>query len=86
MSDAAISAATAAWKMPIESAAESVSREVTQRADRVVVSPEKKRTQRRFRTLLNLVGHVVASTIGLLLGYIILCKIRPDADFLGWFK
>ena len=86
LSDAAISAATAAWKMPIESAAESVSREVTQRADRVVVSPEKKRTQRRFRTLLNLVGHVVASTIGLLLGYIILCKIRPDADFLGWFK
>ncbi|MCE9553287.1 MAG: Hsp70 family protein [Planctomycetes bacterium] len=77
---------TAAWKMPVESAAESAHQEVSQRADRVVTSPGKKRGQRRFRTLLNLVGHVVASTIGLLLGYIILCKIRPEADFLGWFK
>ena len=79
-------AAAAAWKIPVESPAESPHQEVSQRADRVVTSPEKKRTQRRFRTLLNLAGHVVASTIGLLLGYIILCKIRPDADFLGWFK
>jgi hypothetical protein len=48
-------------------------------------TPANSRQRPVLRMAIYLIGHVVASTIGLLLGYIILCKIRPDADFLGWF-
>ena len=83
-------AATAAWPAPVESNddSEADSRgetDVTTRGGSIAKAygPRKKRW---IRTVVYLTGHVVASTVGLLLGYIILCKVRPDADFLGWFK
>jgi hypothetical protein len=58
----------------------------SRRAGSHASSTAQSRGRRRMRTIIFLIGHVVASTMGLLLGYIILCKIRPNADFLGWFK
>jgi hypothetical protein len=76
----------AVWKMPVETPAESPHPHAEQRADGVRTKAGPKRSRSRFRGLIFLAGHLVASTVGLLLGYIILCKIRPEADFLGWFK
>lgn len=36
------------------------------------------------RWLFNLVGHVVAGAVGLLLGYLILNRLRPDVFPLPW--
>ncbi|MCE9544119.1 MAG: Hsp70 family protein [Planctomycetia bacterium] len=54
-------------------------------AEAAVESPEMARRRRRIRTVLNITGHVVASTLGLLIGYIILCKVRPEVDLLHLF-
>ena len=45
-----------------------------------------RRQKQRKRLATNLMGHVVASTMGLVLGYIILCWLMPQADFLKLFN
>ena len=46
---------------------------------------ERKR-QKRIRRIIFLIGNVVSAAIGLTVGYYILCKLRPEADFLHWFS
>jgi molecular chaperone DnaK len=41
------------------------------------------RAQRKQRPLVNLLGHIVFATLGLLMGYYLLCWVRPDLNHLG---
>lgn len=46
-------------------------------------SPSTPRARRRQQPLVNLAGHVVFAMLGLLLGYYLLCWVRPDLNHLG---
>jgi hypothetical protein len=44
-------------------------------------------SQRRSASpVINIIGFGLSSMLGLLLGYFILCLIKPQSDFLGWFS
>jgi len=81
----AAAAGAAVWKLP-QAATEPFGGDSVLHAGPAQAAARRPRGSRRFRSVIFLAGHVVASTVGLLLGYIILCKLRPEADFLGWFK
>jgi hypothetical protein len=44
------------------------------------------RQRKRIQRAVFVMGHVVSATIGLALGYYILCKLRPEADVLNLFS
>ena len=45
-------------------------------------APSRTKRRRSLRGLVFAVGHVTAAIVGLSLGYVILCKLRPDLNFL----
>lgn len=51
---------------------------------KVFLKSVRMRRRNRFRTLVYVGGHIVASVLGLAIGYWILCLIRPSANFLDW--
>jgi molecular chaperone DnaK len=80
------SSATRTTSMP---AGEEIKEPVAGGAAAVSYEPDpetERKRQKRIRRIIFLIGNVVSAAIGLTVGYYILCKLRPEADFLHWFS
>lgn len=68
---------------PRPSFAERFSRPYDESEGEEVSTPAPKKDSGEVSWKTHLIGHVLASTIGLVVGYYILCLIRPEANFLN---